>query len=233
MNIAIIPARGGSKRLKKKNIRDFCGKPIIGYAIEKAINLGIFTDVIVTTDDPDIASISKDFGAHIPELRPSYLSDDYATTLDVMKYAVANYIPEREVKTVVCCIYPTTPLLSPRFVLEGQLLIESGQWDYVISATRYSHPIERAFTINNSGPAEVINPEHVLTRTQDLSDSFYDAGQFYWGERQTWITGKSVFLSKMTAVEIPKLQSIDIDTLEDWILAEHIYTANMNRANGS
>jgi pseudaminic acid cytidylyltransferase len=232
LNIAIIPARGGSKRLKKKNIRDFCGKPVIAYAIENALNLGIFTDVIVTTDDPDIASISRDFGAHIPELRPSHLSDDYATTLDVMKYTVANYIPEREVNTVVCCIYPTTPLLSPRFILEGRYLLESGHWDYVISAARYSHPIERAFTINSGGPVEIINPEHVLTRTQDLSDSFYDAGQFYWGERQTWINGKSIFLSKMAAVQIPKLQSIDIDTLEDWMLAEHIYTSETFRAHG-
>ena len=232
MNFAIIPARGGSKRLRKKNIRDFCGKPVIAYAIENALSLGIFSEVIVTTDDPDIASISRDYGAQIPEMRPGNLSDDYATTLDVMKYAVANYVPKSENKNAVCCIYPTTPLLSPRFVLEGQQLFESGEWDYVISATRYSHPIERAFTINRSGPVEVINPEYVFTRTQDLSDSFYDAGQFYWGERQTWITGKSMFLSRMTAVEIPKLQSIDIDTLEDWILAEHIYTSNIHRANG-
>ena len=232
MNFAIIPARGGSKRLRKKNIRDFCGKPVIAYAIENALKLGIFSNVIVTTDDPNIASISRDFGAQIPELRPSHLSNDFATTLDVMKYAVANYIPKNEIKNAVCCIYPTTPLLSPRFVLEGKDIFESGQWDYVISATRYSHPIERAFTISSGGHAEMISPEHILTRTQDLSDSFHDAGQFYWGEQQTWITGKSLFLSNMTAVQIPKLQSIDIDTLEDWMLAEHIYTSEIDKTHG-
>jgi pseudaminic acid cytidylyltransferase len=224
MNIAVIPARGGSKRIPRKNIKLFHGLPVIAYAIKAAKESEIFDEVFVSTDDSEIAQIAESFGATVPWLRPKDLSDDYATTVSVMKDAVEKLKTNLIDLENICCIYPTTPLLKPSFISQGLQILEDGDWDYVLSASRAETPPERFFSLGANKRVEMHFPEHEVTRTQEFLTAYHDAGQFYFGRRSSWESGLQIFSSRSTIIEIPRELSVDIDTLDDWHYAEYLFT---------
>lgn len=223
MNLAIIPARGGSKRIPRKNIKIFHGKPIISYSIEAALSSGCFDKVIVSTDDIEIANLAESLGAEIPFIRPSNISNDHANTMDVIKHAIDWYF-NRQIKiNNVCCIYATAPFVTSDSLKKGHDALNSGNFDFSFSATNFSFPIQRAFTRNDNGGVQMVAPEHALSRSQDLEESYHDAGQFYWGKSTAFINNTSIFTEKSFAVLIPRMQVQDIDTPEDWDIAESLY----------
>ena len=228
MNIAVIPARGGSKRIPRKNIRPFRGKPIISYPITIALNSNIFDRVIVSTEDEEIASVSLQFGAEVPQLRDEALADDFSTTLDVMQNVVDNLMSNAAPNTNVCCIYPTTPLLQEKYLKEGLLKIVNGNWDYVFSASQISSHFLRSFTLGSLYSAQMYLPEFEFTRSQDLPPSFQDAGQFYWGKMESWSKKMPIFSSRTSIVELPTQFVVDIDKENDWDLAEERFLRLQN-----
>jgi len=223
-SVAIIPARGGSKRIPRKNIKDFCGKPIIAWSIEAALKSGCFDKVIVSTDDQEIADISRQHGAEVPFIRPEKLSDDYAGTLPVICHALEWLLNDGIKVDRVCCIYATAPFLRPSDLRSGfEYLVQDESLDFIFSATKYSFPIQRALKINSMGRVEMFQPEHFETRSQDLEEAYHDAGQFYWGTSQAWIEQKAIFSSNSAAHLLPTERVQDIDTPEDWERAEVMY----------
>lgn len=224
MNIAVIPARGGSKRIPRKNIRNFHGRPMISYAIKVAQKSQLFDRIIVSTDDEEIAAISENYGAGVPWRRSPELADDFATTLDVMQDAAQKLSSEVPPNTKICCIYPTTPLLRAHYLQVGASVIHDHEWDYVFSAVRNASPIQRSFYVTDSAQVQLNFPEYELIRTQDLPVSFHDAGQFYWGSLESWENKLPVFSQKSTIIEIPNHLSVDMDREEDWMLAEKLYS---------
>lgn len=223
MNIAVIPARGGSKRIPRKNIRLFHGLPVIAYAIKAAKESGVFSEVFISTDDQEIAEVAESFGATIPWLRPKKLSDDHTSTISVMKDAVYKLKSKVNDLENVCCIYPATPLLKPIFISQGLQILKMGDWDYVLSASRAETPPERFFSLNAASGVDMHFPEQELTRTQDFVPSYHDAGQFYWGKKSSWESGLPIFSSASTIIEIPNELSVDIDTMDDWHRAERLF----------
>jgi pseudaminic acid cytidylyltransferase len=224
VNIAVIPARGGSKRIPRKNIKGFHGKPMISYAIKVAQDCQIFDRIIVSTDDEEIAAISESFGASVPWKRAPRLADDFATTLDVMQDAATRLSGEVAASAKICCIYPATPLLQARYIQAGALFLQDNAWDYVISAVRNVSPIQRSFFLNESDGVSLNFPEFEMTRTQDLPITYHDAGQFYWGSLNSWQSKASILAGKTTIVEIPSHATVDIDNEEDWLFAERLYS---------
>lgn len=223
MNIAVIPARGGSKRIPRKNIKLFKGIPVIAYAINVAFESKVFDKIFVSTDDKEIAEISESFGAIVPWLRPSELSNDFATTLNVMQDTVKKLDSLLVDLEYVCCIYPTTPLLQPLKLLQGLDILNQGDWDYVISASLSNTAPERMLTLGKHREIQMRFPEHELTRTQDLPSAYHDAGQFYWGRKSAWESALPLFTSKSTILELPRESAVDVDTLDDWVYAEQLY----------
>jgi N-acylneuraminate cytidylyltransferase len=225
MNIAIIPARGGSKRIPRKNIKEFHGKPMIAYSIEVAIDSGCFDKVIVSTDDAEIAEVAIKYGAEVPFIRPANIADDYATTLDVIKHAIE--FTEQQAWDVknVCCIYATAPFLIPEFIQKGLQELTKNTIDYAFSATSFPFPIQRAIKLNTEQRVEMFQPEHLNTRSQDLEEAYHDAGQFYWGTAVAFSNGKPFFSPESKAILLPRKRVQDIDTPEDWELAEALYKA--------
>jgi len=223
MNIAVITARGGSKRIPRKNIKVFHGLPVIAYSIKAARESGVFGEVFVSTDDDEIAEVAKSFGATIPWMRTKDLADDYATTINVMQDAVKKLKSNVVELENICCIYPATPLLKPSFLSKGLKVLQDGDWDYVISATRVKTPPERFFSLGGAGEVRLNFPENERVRTQDFPATYKDAGQFYWGRKMSWESGTQIFSSTSTIIEIPSDLSIDIDTLDDWRQAEHLF----------
>lgn len=223
MNIAVIPARGGSKRIPGKNIKLFHGVPVIAYAIKAAKVSEIFDEIFVSTDDEEIAEVAVSFGATIPWMRPKDLSDDYATTVNVMQDAVKKLKTNLVDLENICCIYPATPLLRSSFLSEGLKVLEDGDWNYVFSGLKTSTPPQRFFSLGASKGVEMFFPQYEATRTQDLEHYYSDAGQFYWGRRSSWESGLPIFSSKSTILEIPGESAIDIDTPEDWHYAEALF----------
>tara|TARA_B110000211_G_C14083019_1_gene555446 strand:+ start:1108 stop:1794 length:687 start_codon:yes stop_codon:yes gene_type:complete len=223
MNIAIIPARGGSKRIPRKNIKEFHGKPMIAYSIEAAVNSQCFDKIIVSTDDAEIAEIAIKHGAEVPFIRPDNISDDYATTLDVIKHAVEFTESQNWAVKNVCCIYATAPFLIPEFIQRGFIELTSANIDYAFSATSFPFPIQRALRLNDEQCVEMFQPEHFNTRSQDLEEAYHDAGQFYWGTAEAFIEKKAIFGSNSKAILLPRKRVQDIDTPEDWDLAEALY----------
>jgi len=222
MKIAIIPARGGSKRIPRKNIKKFQGKPLIVYSIEAALKSNCFDRVIVSTDDSEIAAIAKEYGAGIPFLRPDSVSDDYATTIDVIKHS----INELNLKNsdIICCLYATAPFVQTSDLQKACQMLIDEKLDYVFSATEFSFPIQRAIKIKNNGLVDMFQKEHINTRSQDLEKSYHDAGQFYFGYSESFIKDKKFFYdSKSKALLLPTYRVQDIDTLDDWKRAEMIY----------
>ena len=220
MNIAIIPARGGSKRISRKNIREFVGKPIIAYSIEKAISSNLFDKVIVSTDDSEIKNISKKFGADVPFVRPDSLSDDFASTTSVIAHAIKWMKSQKWALDSICCIYPTSPLLDLDYLKKGYDIFYKSNWDYVFSATEYNYPVGRGFMSLDNNGLKMVFPENIDQRSQDLAPVFHDAGQFYWGTIKSWIEHKPIFSEKSFILIIPSHMVVDIDTEDDWCRAE-------------
>ncbi|MCX2497453.1 pseudaminic acid cytidylyltransferase [Plesiomonas shigelloides] len=223
MKIALIPARGGSKRIPHKNIRLFAGKPIIAYSIEAAIASDCFDKVIVSTDDKEIAEIAKAYGAEVPFLRPAEISDDYATTIDVMSHALHWCQNEGWHVEAACCLYATAPLILPKDLRKGYTLLQETGVQFVFSATSFPFPIQRAIKLDKQGAVSMFAPENEMVRSQDLQESYHDAGQFYWGKVNSFLEKKSFFSPHSRVVLLPRNRVQDIDTTEDWEFAENLY----------
>ena len=229
MKIAVIPARGGSKRIPRKNIRMFCGKPIIAYSISAAQQTGLFDQVVVSTDDEEIASVAREFGATTPFVRPKELADDFTGTNAVVKHAVAWFNAQSNDVVHACCLYATAPLVQARFITEGYEALSRSDAAFAFSVTSYAFPIQRALRVTPEGRVDAIYPEHRMTRSQDLEHAYHDAGQFYWGTARAFLEDLPVFAPHSIGVILPRHLVQDIDTLEDWDQAELMYRA-INRA---
>jgi len=221
-NLAIIPARGGSKRIPRKNIKDFLGKPIIAYSIEAAINSELFDEIMVSTDDDEIAEVAIKFGAKVPFFRSNKNSDDYSTTMDVVKEVISEYkIKNNTDFENGCCIYPTAPLLKVDHLKNGYIKLMSSYFSTVFSAVEFSYPIWRGLSINEDNSAKMIWPQHLNDRSQDLQKVYHDAGQWYWFKTKD--LSESFFSGKSAIIELDETEVQDIDTLTDWKLAEFKY----------
>lgn len=223
--VAIIPARGGSKRIPRKNIKEFCGKPMIAWSIDAALESGCFDRVIVSTDDEEIAAVARQHGAETPFMRPAQLSDDYTGTIPVIRHAVEWLADNGCAVSQACCIYATAPFVSPEDLKRGHQLLESEACSYAFSVTSYAFPIQRAIRITGGGRVAMFNPEHCQTRSQDLEEAWHDAGQFYWGTAQAWTQERSIFSEDAAPVTLPRHRVQDIDTPEDWVRAEWLFKA--------
>jgi N-acylneuraminate cytidylyltransferase len=224
MNIAIIPARGGSKRIPRKNIKNFHGKPIITYSIEAAKESGCFDSIIVSTDDDEIANIALKYGAEVPFIRPKNISHDFSTTVEVIKHGVLWLQKNNKIKIDnVCCIYATAPFISSKSIQIGFTELNRRKFDYAFSATKFSFPIQRAFKLTPNGSAEMLMPENLNTRSQDLIQTYHDAGQFYWGRSEAFLQDKPMFSKYSYPVILPSSLVQDIDTYEDWKSAEDMF----------
>jgi len=228
MNIAIIPARGGSKRIPHKNIKPFCGKPMIAWSIEAAISTSLFTHIIVSTDNSKIAEVARQYGAEVPFTRPDELSDDYTGTTEVITHATHWALDKGFKIDTVCCIYATAPLIQVEDIRRGLKILNTGNWAYSFTATEFSSPIFRSFKKTSSGGIKMFFPEHFSTRSQDLPTALHDAGQFYWGRPSAWLEGKQIFAPHSAPVIIPRWRVQDIDTEEDWKQAEIIAKIILN-----
>lgn len=225
MNVAIIPARGGSKRIPRKNVKDFYDKPMIAWSIEAAKASGCFDKIIVSTDDPEIADIARQFGAEIPFMRPAALSDDYTGTIPVIRHAVEWLNQNDAPVDYACCIYATAPFILPEDLKQGLQLIKNSGSSYAFSVTSYAFPIQRAVRITKNGRVAMFNPEHFQTRSQDLEEAWHDAGQFYWGTADAWCEERAIFGEDSLPVRLPRHRVQDIDTAEDWNRAEWLFRA--------
>lgn len=225
MRIAVIPARGGSKRIFKKNIKTFIDKPIIAYSIQAAIDSNLFDRVIVSSDDNEIIKIANDYGAETPFIRPKNLSDDFTSVTDVIAHAIRWTIDDGWDVSEACCIYGTAPFIEINDIKKGYQNILSGRWQYAFSVTEYTFPIFRSFSLNIEGGVEMFYPENFEKRSQDLPISFHDAGQFYWGTCKAWLEKKRIFEPHSCPIIIPNWRSQDIDTMDDWKRAELIWNA--------
>ncbi len=222
-SIAIITARGGSKRIPHKNIRDFCGKPIISYSIETAKKSGIFDRVMVSTDSDEIAAVAREYGAEVPFMRSAENSDDYSTTEDVMLEVLGSYSKIGEQYDVACCLYPTAVFVTPEILKESMRVMTEKNPDVVIPLVQFSYPPQRGMIINPNGYAELINHEHVRTRSQDLEKIYHDCGQFYLYNVKRLIETKGYITNTFAPVVIPEMFVQDIDCEEDWKMAELKY----------
>jgi len=230
MNIAVIPARGGSKRIPHKNIKPFCGKPMIAWSIEAALQSGCFDQVLVSTDDKEIADVARQCGADVPFVRPPELSDDHTGTIPVIAHAIEQLTSQGAAPHQVCCIYATAPFITPDDIRRGLELLQASQCDYAFSVTSYPFPIQRAIRITQSGRIEMFHPELFSVRSQDLEEAYHDAGQFYWGRAVAWQQGKTIFSPQAVPVILPRHQVQDIDTPEDWLRAELMFKAWRDQA---
>ena len=219
--LCVIPARGGSKRIPRKNIRNFCGKPMIAWSIEAALCSGSFDQVIVSTDDIEIAETSRHWGAEVPFMRPSELADDFAGTSVVVAHAVKWYLDHGEDVNSVCCLYATAPFIEPADIQQGlDLLTNVAANRFVFTATAYASPIQRALRLDSaSGEAHMLQPKEFCKRSQDLEPAYHDAGQFYWGRPQAWLQSGNLFEGSKPLI-LPRWRVQDIDTENDWIQAE-------------
>jgi len=224
MKIAVIPARGGSKRIPRKNVLPFCGKPMIAWAIDAALASQQFDQVVVTTDDDDIAGVARRHGALTPFIRPAHLADDLTPTVPVIAHAVQACRDLGWNVQQACCIYPCVPFLQADDLAAAlQMLLARGA-DFVYPVTDYAHPVQRAMRRLPSGQMQLFSPEHEMTRTQDLEKSYHDAGQFYWGQAEAWLAHKKMHTAGLGMV-IPNWRVVDIDNADDWRRAELLHRA--------
>lgn len=220
MRLAVIPARGGSKRISRKNIKLFAGVPMIAHSIAAAQQSGVFDRIIVSTDDDEIADVARAHGADVPFVRPAELSNDHAATIPVIAHAVQWAQDNGHALEACCCLYATAPFVQAGDLHAGWDLIRTGRWKYVFAATTYAFPIFRSIKRLDDGSVEMFYPEHFTTRSQDLPEAWHDAGQFYWGRPEAWLEGDRIFERHSTVVPLPRWRVQDIDTLEDWERAE-------------
>jgi pseudaminic acid cytidylyltransferase len=223
-SVAIIPARGGSKRIPGKNIKYFCGKPLIAYSIEAAHNSGLFKEIIVSTDDPDICQIAKSAGATVPFVRPPGLSNDYAHVSEVVEHAIGHLEQEGRYYDYSCTIYPTAPLLQTEYLKEGLEKLKEYDAVHAIAVATMPFPIQRSFMLTGEeGRCKMFFPKSYFKRSQDLVKSYQDAGQFYWKDLNRESKENSLFGEDTVGVVIPRHMVVDIDTFEDWEACEIMY----------
>ena len=227
MNVAVIPARGGSKRIPRKNIREFCGKPMIAWPIEVAKESGLFDHIIVSTDDEIIVEVAKSYGAEVPFMRPEKLSDDYTGTAEVMFHAVSWIREQKWQPDAVCCIYATSVFLTEKDLKKGFEAISTDKWQYSFSVTDYNYSIFRSFKEHPNGGVEMFFPENYEKRSQDLPIGLHDAAQFYWGKPEAWLNNMRLFDRHSYPVKVPNWRIQDIDTENDWKRAEILFTTIM------
>ena len=230
MKIAIIPARGGSKRIPRKNIKEFCGKPMIAWSIEAAKKSGLFDHILVSTDDEEIAQVAIKYGAEAPFLRPKNLADDHTVTRPVVNHAIE--VTENLYGNVsyVCCIYATAPFVQALDLKDGFNKLIAEKSDFAFTVTSFPFPIQRAIKVTENGRIAMFNPEYLNTRSQDLDESYHDAGQFYWGRTQAFKNNIVTFSEASVPIILPRYRVQDIDTPEDWEMAEWLHKMSM-RAN--
>lgn len=229
--IAIIPARGGSKRIPRKNIKSFHGLPLIAYSIKAALESNLFDSVIVSTDDEEISKISKEYGAEVPFVRPEELSGDFTITKDVIDHALEYLNKQGENYDYICTIYATAPFLEKKYLCEGYEKLKNSTAINSFSATSMPFPIQRTFKLKDNGRCEMFHPEYYTSRSQDLEEAYQDAGQFYWTNlvREKKSSNKIMFSDNSIPIIMPRYLVQDIDTLEDWQRAEYMYTAMKNQ----
>lgn len=227
-NLAIIPARGGSKRIPKKNIRLFLGRPIIAYPIETALNSSLFDEVMVSTENEKIKELAIHFGGKVPFMRSDETAGDFSSTVDVLLEVVEEYEKQGRYFDNICCLYPTAPFVNLDVLSEALNLLENQKFDCVFPLVKYNAPIQRALQIDDN-KVSMLQPENIHSRTQDLKDAFYDAGQFYWLNTKALKEKKQLWTDNTGAVEVKPLNVQDIDSLDDWRLAEMKYKDLMFR----
>ena len=223
MNIAVIPARSGSKRIPRKNVRLFAGKPVIAYSIRAAVESGCFDHVIVSTDDEAIAAISREHGASIPFMRPEKLSDDHAHLADVTAHAISWYEGKGHSVSHACCIFATAPFISAVALQAGRDALTATGKHFALSVTSFPSAVQRALRLNTDDTVEAMYPQYRLMRSQDLDEGWHDAGQFCWGTAEAFMQNLPAFAPHTIAVKLPRHMVQDIDTLEDWHRAELMY----------
>ena len=223
MRLAVIPARGGSKRIPRKNIKPFAGLPMIAWSIRAAIDSQCFDRIVVSTDDDEIAQVAQAYGAEVPFIRPKELSDDHTGTMAVVAHAIDWQNAHGSTATEVCCIYATAPFVQASDIAHGYDVLQSSGADYAFSVTSYAFPIQRAIRITPNQRVEMFQPEHFNTRSQDLEEAWHDAGQFYWGKAQAWLTQQALFTEAAAPVPLPRYRVQDIDIPEDWERAEWLW----------
>ena len=220
--IAIITARGGSKRIPRKNIKDFLGKPIIAYSIEAALQSGVFDEVMVSTDDEEIAELARKYGANVPFLRSEATSNDFATTLDVLTEVLDSYKAIGKQYDIFACIYPTAPFITSEKLKNAFNLLQRNNSNSVVPVVKYSFPPQRAF-VERDGFIVYQYPEFALKRSQDLEPIYHDSGQFYICKTDSFLKDGKVISDKSVPFVLPEEEVQDIDTLSDWVIAEEKY----------
>jgi pseudaminic acid cytidylyltransferase len=225
MRLAVIPARGGSKRIPRKNIKSFCGQPMLAWSIAAAKHSGCFDRIIVSTDAAEIAQVAQAYGAEVPFVRPPELSDDHTGTIPVIAHAINWQNASGQVVSQACCIYATAPFVQAQDLQRGLQVLQSSGADYAFSVTSYPFPIQRALRITQAQRVEMFQPEHFNTRSQDLEEAWHDAGQFYWGKASAWLAQHTLFGPGGAPVPMPRHRVQDIDTPEDWVRAELMHQA--------
>jgi pseudaminic acid cytidylyltransferase len=223
MNICVIPARSGSKRIPRKNIKEFNGKPIIAYSIEAALKSNCFSQVIVSTDDAEISEVAKKYGANVPFVRPDELSNDYVGTLPVIKHTIEWLEDKNNYIENVCCLYATAPFVQSKIISNAYKQLKKSRADYCFSVTSFAFPIQRAIRILHGDKVNMFYPEYFNTRSQDLDEAFHDAGQFYWGKAQAFKAELPIFSEVSSPYFLPRHLVQDIDNIEDWIRAEVMF----------
>lgn len=229
MNLAVIPARGGSKRIPRKNVRPFGGKPMIAWSIEAALASACFDRVIVSTDDEEIAEVARHCGAEVPFMRPPELSDDHTGTIPVVAHAIWSEEQQGRHAEAVCCIYATSPFVRAKDIAYGLTLLRDKDCDYAFTVAAYPSPIQRALRITPAQRVQMFWPENFTVRSQDLEPAYHDAAQFYWGRPQTWLAGTPIFSGGAVPLLLPRHRVQDIDTPEDWERAELMFEASRQR----
>lgn len=225
--LCIIPARGGSKRIPRKNVKPFLGKPIIAYSIEAALKSKLFDEVMVSTDDKEIVKVAKRFGAKVPFIRSESASGDFATTMEVIEEVVTAYGKINRFFRAICCIYPTAPLIEVEHLQRGYALLEDGISDVVYPVVPFSYPVWRGLSLDEQNCAELVWPEHLNTRSQDLKPVFHDAGQWYWMSESA--VGEPILKTGSQAIILDESDVQDIDNDSDWAMAELKFRARLLR----
>ena len=222
MNICIIPARGGSKRIPRKNIKEFLGKPIIAYSIEAALESCCFDQIIVSTDDDEIAEVARKYGSQVPFIRPAELSNDFAGTLPVVRHAIEQLDSNNTIESV-CCLYATAPFVNAKTIYESYEQFNKSDANYCLGITSFPFPIQRAIKVTDEKHISMFSPENFHKRSQDLEMAYHDAGQFCWGRVQAFRNELPIYSEATSPYILPRYLVQDIDTMEDWTRAEAMY----------
>jgi len=225
MKIAIIPARAGSKRIPRKNIRLFGGQPMISWSIKAAQDSGLFDEIIISTDDVEIADIAKDLGASVPFIRPEEISGDHTPIKEVVTHAIKAFTAENQEPELVCCIFATAPFIQQSDLISALDKVQDENTSFSFPIARFSASIQRAIKLDDAGHAGMFTPEAFNSRSQDLEPAYFDAGQFYWGRTQAWLQPHVMFSDISSPIVIPAFRVQDIDSEDDWTRAEYLFKA--------